>query len=76
MVNCDTLKFIIKKLYICSHGQIEIRNLEYTGHHKTKKATNRCCGSLFLFLEKLFQEEKETSTTTTAKEVDNSHWIK
>ena len=58
MVNCDTLKFIIKNIYICSHGWIEIRNLEYTGHHRTKKATNRCCGSLFLFLEKLFKKKQ------------------
>ena len=39
------IKFIKeKKNYVHTIGL----KLEYTGHHRTKRATNNCCGSLFL----------------------------
>ena len=51
--------------------------LEYTGHPpQNKESDQQLLWKSLSLLGKAFQEETASSTVTTAKEVDNSRWIK
>ena len=69
MINCDTLKFIIKK-------NIYVHTFRIHRPPQNKESDQQMMWKSLSLLGKAFQEETASFTTTTAKEVDNSRWIK